>query len=848
MDKVLKKYTTIPQHLYVNREADEQLKTIVDEMQRPGYVLVARQMGKTNLLFNAKRTLEHEGRLFVYVDLSNTFNLERDCYRNIVDSIIEPNESLFENIIEDLSNLRDKEFPPHKEYSKSLRIILNHFTGNIVIILDEIDALRSANYSDNIFAQIRSNYFSRTNFPVFERLTYILSGVIEPNELIKDRNKSPFNIGDKIYLDDFSLTEHNSFIKKSKLHISDDLSNHIYNWSNGNPRLTFDICSEIESFLLKSKKITKENIDLLINDKYLTSFDVAPIDHIRELVRSNKEIRNSLISIHRKQTTSLSDEIKRKLYLYGIVNSKFNETTCFKNKIIENSLSEEWIQSIDQKNKNLTVPYGLALADNEEYEDAIDTFEEILSQELHTDDELESINYFLGFSYYNLRVFDKAIDRFSYPYKEKTYIRNALSLSGSCNIALGKIKKGFDELEKVIKDQISDFAYHNALMNLAINLPNNQKERSISLLSDLYDSTFNCKDSKKNELNDLRTAALYYQAEIHFHENEILDSLDKLSKALEFASQPDSLYLKLSIYNLSTEKDENIKEDIVNTIISNKLIFNEIQKYPVNFIEEHLFKYLNLVFDPKNNTLFDRLINYALDNVYKNKTSKYSLIFSCSSQYSHKRESILLHLLKNESELSTDLLKRTYQDLALINSNNSKTFLAYFKKYQNIFDDLNTTTSNDIYLFAMAIKSCSDSKKTSDGLELCKIIEERLQTTDDQDLKFESLIIYYWYSSLHFNLNHNEQAIHYAEITLRLIKDSKKKNTSMIDEKGLMSIADQMNQIIKSSTIRKPVKAPKKYGRNQMVKVKYLDNTIIENKYKRLEADIKANKCKIISD
>jgi hypothetical protein len=67
MEKILKKYTTIPPHLYVNRKADKQLKSIISDMQRPGYVLVARQMGKTNLLFNAKRTMENESRFFGYV-------------------------------------------------------------------------------------------------------------------------------------------------------------------------------------------------------------------------------------------------------------------------------------------------------------------------------------------------------------------------------------------------------------------------------------------------------------------------------------------------------------------------------------------------------------------------------------------------------------------------------------------------------------------------------------------------------------------------------------------------------------------------------------------------------------
>ncbi len=58
MTKILKPYTIIPPDLYVQRDADRQIKNIIKDMGRPGYVLVSRQMGKTNLLLNAKRKLE----------------------------------------------------------------------------------------------------------------------------------------------------------------------------------------------------------------------------------------------------------------------------------------------------------------------------------------------------------------------------------------------------------------------------------------------------------------------------------------------------------------------------------------------------------------------------------------------------------------------------------------------------------------------------------------------------------------------------------------------------------------------------------------------------------------------
>ena len=60
--------TIIPKKLYVNRKADRQLKTTIDNMGRPASILVSRQMGKTNLLLNAKREMENSSTKFIYID------------------------------------------------------------------------------------------------------------------------------------------------------------------------------------------------------------------------------------------------------------------------------------------------------------------------------------------------------------------------------------------------------------------------------------------------------------------------------------------------------------------------------------------------------------------------------------------------------------------------------------------------------------------------------------------------------------------------------------------------------------------------------------------------------------
>lgn len=847
MEKILKKYTSIPQHLYVERDADIQLKRIVDEMQRPGYVLVARQMGKTNLLINAKRTLENDNRIFAYVDMSNSFKYERECYLNIIDIIIETFEDLFESIVDDIATLREKKFPPHKEYSKSLRILLNHFQGDIVIILDEIDALRTADYSDNIFAQIRSNYFSRTNFEEFERLTYILSGVIEPTELIKDRNKSPFNIGDKIYLDDFSKEEHDTFIYKSQLKIENEISNEIFKWTNGNPRLTFDICSKIEEYILSGKAITKQTIGSIIKEKYLTHYDIAPIDHIRELIKSNKDVRQALIKLQ-NGINEISDDLKNKLYLFGIINSQFNKSTKIKNKIIKESISIDWLTEIENSTKNVTVTYGLAKYDNKEFLEAIDIFETLLKNS-PSNKELETLKYFLGFSYYFLRNYEKALKHLSYNFLDKENKRKALSASGVCKIATGNPSDGYEDLEEVIKTKSNDFAYHTALYNIAINKLNTDKEDARSLFGKLYDSANEVHNDDLDgrtteEINNLKSSCLYHQAIIELEDEKTDRSkvIDLLDAALKLASTSNSIYISHLLNELGTNQNSNYKQDLVDSIVSNNVSFETQNTYPTSFNENHLLTYLGYLYDKENSTLFKKLLKYSYKYIYNKGISKPEIIYK-ASRNSNNRKAILESITDIKEK---NLLKLVYYDLALIDNEDTKLFFEHFAKFKTLVDRIN---ANDLYAFAIAIRKLFDDKKLDEGINLCKETIVEVEKINEEVLNYESVIIYYWLAIFYDYKNDIQNSRLSAKRTIDVIKQSSYNNhSSMIDEKALKLIEEQMNEIINPKPIEqtKPFISSKKYGRNQKIKVRYKNGREVVEKYKKLEKDLVSGDCIII--
>lgn len=856
MNKILKKYTTIPEHLYVKRSADKQLEEIINDMQRPGYVLVARQMGKTNLLFHAKRTLESKDRLFVYVDLSNSFDHEKDCYRNIIDCILEPNEELFESIKNKIHSIRDMELQPHKEYSRSLRKILSYFQGDLVIVLDEIDALRGAEYSDNIFAQIRSNYFSRTNFPVFERLTYILSGVIEPTELIKDRNKSPFNIGDKIYLDDFTFKEHEAFIQKSELEVDNEISREIYKWTNGNPRLTFDICAEVESQLIDDVLIDRQKISEIINDKYLVSYDIAPVDHIRELVKSNIKIREAVLDIHRGGKKDINDEIKNKLYLCGIINSDFQNNTIIKNPIIAKSISENWIQSIEKENQS-NYSIGLSLVDTKDYTQALTVLSDYLQYNDPTEAQIENCNYSIGFCLFKLDRFNEAITYFLKDYYTKSFKENSLYLLGVCYLKENDVDTGKEKLKAFIELETFNFFYRQAVFSYNSLILKEDPTETIKLYDRLITSLENPNDVIDTiDLNSLYTITHTYKAMAYYDMDLVDMSIGSINKALEYSERIEEAYL-LYLQNMvdkSSDKNETQKK-ITALIIENELELDETFKSPCSFTYSHLLVYLDFVYDIGDSKQYNKLCKYTLENLISEK-SHAQLILDID-EFTDSKNNHLENFIDNSTISNISPLESLsiYRNIARNNFDNLDKFYLYFYVFKDLLVDVNELLSIDIYIFGFAIKKLHDDHQDLAALDLCKFLESKLNQVTDESIKSESIFVYFWTSAIYRTSEIFDSALEYAVQTLKLIDELKHERTSLIDEEGLKSIKQQMLEIKQYATQQLNSKTnshskQKKYGRNDRITVHYPNQGLVgstfEGKYKKFSDDINNKKCIVI--
>jgi hypothetical protein len=866
MNKILKPYTIVPSNLYVERSADRQVKNILEDMGRPGYVLVSRQMGKTNLLINARRKYSNDNDRFIYVDLSNLFDNEIQCFRNIIDTAIETNLDVFSQLEIEIRDYRksNSELPPHKQHEKELRMLLNTIKGKLIIILDEIDALTKVEYSDRIFAQIRSIYFARTNYNEFDRLTYLLSGVVEPSELIKDPKISPFNIGEKIFLNDFTRIEFDSFLQKAELSLLDEkIKNRIFYWTNGNPRLTWDLCCIIED--QRNLIVNELDIDSLVKMHYLTSFDKPPIDNIREIVKKDLFIQDALIEIEYGKGDVIADNVKQKLYLSGIINYTENDIQI-KNRIIKNSLSINWIDSIKVIEDDL-LEKGIQLYNEKAYKKAIGTLKIYLSQNNEITEKSQEYNichFHLGLSYYFDNDFGEALtnlNKTNFDPKKygnlffktelfKGYIFQHTELYSDAKIAF----------EKILNVGIEDEFYLNAKINIALILSLNdendsEKEKAKELFLEIANSKIEEYNNLDNEIfTKIKTQALFALRNTS-ENNDSTEYVNYLEEALILSPKeyhPKILFQIYKTYTLQIKKIEAINY-IVKQIIENNLkLFKESKFNELKFNQKLLREIQLEVFNNGQIITFESIIDYEkqVSPRYKDKIVIIDKLVGVAQELKYSLNFIFElteYLYKNCENKSSEIYKNS---LVLLSSLNLDPDFKYSLEYIKILDQDNILNIDfdDIAKYIALLQNLLNKNDVKCTFEIIGI-GERLKLKLSTEFKNSTLLFDFMKMKCLVNAGQVNDSKKLALDILNQITANEEHyvQNPIIRQVGIQNISNYCENVLYNLRNNIPLTIAKKIGRNDIVKVKYDNSKILSVKFKKVETDLKNGKCILIN-
>ena len=242
---------------------------------------------------------------------------------------------------------------PVKSFSRFLRhVVLAEIEEQVVIFIDEIDTTLNLPFSDDFFAAIRAAYNTRAKDPAYNRLTFVLFGVATPSDLIKDRSRAPFNIGQGIDLEDFSQENTRALqqgLKDIHPENGQEIFDHIYFWTNGHPYLTQKLCLAAAEIAPTDSPV--DTVDDLVGRLFLSdeARKESNLQFIRDSIQTSPN-RRDLLTVYRDVYLGKSvpdDErsvVQNQLKLFGLLRAENGELKI-RNEVYRQVFNLEWIDT-----------------------------------------------------------------------------------------------------------------------------------------------------------------------------------------------------------------------------------------------------------------------------------------------------------------------------------------------------------------------------------------------------------------------------------------------------------------------------------------------------------------------
>jgi ABC-type branched-subunit amino acid transport system substrate-binding protein len=342
---------------YVEREADDKFYRYLRD-GKYCYVLSPRQTGKSSLMVRTMKRLSAEECVCAAIDLTDIgVDIPKEQWYIGVIHCLEQQINLNEFDL-DTWWKRYRLLSPMQRLNKFIEEqLLNSVPSEkqIVIFVDEINCVLSPSLKgklDDFFALIRSCYNRRARKPEFNRITFALLGVAIPSDLIRDPNKTPFNIAKKIDLNGFHLHEAKALDRGLQGRVSDPqgVLQAVLDWTGGQPFLTHKICELITNGMEAS------GVEQLVQQRIVQNWESQ--DNPQHLRTIRDRIVNSLSSwqsvtrllglykqILQTGEINADDSYEQdELLLSGLVVKQDGKLKGY-NRIYQNIFNLEWVEN-----------------------------------------------------------------------------------------------------------------------------------------------------------------------------------------------------------------------------------------------------------------------------------------------------------------------------------------------------------------------------------------------------------------------------------------------------------------------------------------------------------------------
>jgi len=338
--------------IYLSRQTDEELLTLC----RAGtlsYILTPRQMGKSSLMVWTAEQLSQEGVRSVIIDLTQlgVQVTAEQWYLGLL-TIIEEQLELETDVVQwwqERTHLGSTQ--RLTQFFKD--VLLVEVAERVTIFVDEIDSTLSLDFTDDLFAAIRYLFVARAQEPEFHRLSFVLIGVATPGDLIRDPKRTPFNVGQRVDLTDFSLEE--ALPLSAGLEVAaaqaEQVMGWVLKWTGGHPYLTQRLCQAMTQ--VGGRRWSEAEVDRLVVSTFLgqQSEQDNNLQFVRDMLTKRAPEPGLVLKTYREiwrgKRLVMDEEqslVKSHLKLSGVVRRE-GRALHIRNRIYRQVFDGRWIQT-----------------------------------------------------------------------------------------------------------------------------------------------------------------------------------------------------------------------------------------------------------------------------------------------------------------------------------------------------------------------------------------------------------------------------------------------------------------------------------------------------------------------
>jgi DNA-directed RNA polymerase specialized sigma24 family protein len=495
--------------VYIVRPSDDELFQL---LERGDYanVLCARQMGKSSLLIRTKARLAEMGYATAAIDVAGYLGSPGDAdewYQGLLDEIA---RQLCLNVNVTAWWESSRAITRNQRLIQFFRDeIAARASKHIVIFLDEIDSTLKLPYTDDFFVAIRAMYNDRAWEALYDRITFCLVGVASPNELIKDRRTTPYNIGRTIELKDFD-PQRDDLSPLFRAMANDPATGKAIvqsalRWTGGHPYLTLRLCDQLAT----SGEILPELVDKVIKGEFASLDQLHSDIHFQQVLRFlDERVEDKLAALTLYRRIRKGEQVRDQttpahiaLRLAGIVKRDLRGWLIVRNPIYTRIFTDEWVAKV--------------------LETAIHPFNSLLER-LHPDRDLAGeeyerlhsklVKYFLwNASRFPEELADKTFDRVAFRLKEGEVIKDIVKYIQG--VARYILLEDFKEREKesaniaqlsVFKEDVEEKRHSDRLHRIMEECLKNLSAEDQELISQYYVEDKKSRLDRHDELAERR--------------------------------------------------------------------------------------------------------------------------------------------------------------------------------------------------------------------------------------------------------------------------------------------------------------------------------------------------------